>query len=221
MELLEGESVHARVERAGGRLPLPEVLALADELLDVLGAAHGHGIVHRDIKPENLFLTRTGQVKVLDFGIARLLDGSGATSTGTVLGTPGFMPPEQASGRVRDIGPAADLWAAAASRLRAAGRREPARGPHAGRAARHGRHAAGEAARDRLRGGPGGGRACGSSTTRPRRFDARERPGPPPPRLQAALRDAARGIAPSRSPAPATSVPTLVDEERPEPARER
>ena len=73
MELLDGETIDARVEaRPGRRLEVGEVLAIADDVLDVLATAHDSGIVHRDLKPENLFITRTGQVKILDFGIARL-----------------------------------------------------------------------------------------------------------------------------------------------------
>ncbi len=72
MELLDGESLESRAARLGGSLPVDEVLGATDQLLDVLAAAHDKGIVHRDLKPENLFLTREGQLKVLDFGIARL-----------------------------------------------------------------------------------------------------------------------------------------------------
>ena len=118
MELLEGETLKARAARhAGGALPLPEVLALGTQLLDVLAAAHRQGIVHRDIKPENLFVTMNGTLKVLDFGIARLLDSStpGATRAGTAVGTPAFMAPEQALGRSDQIGPAMDVWAVGAT----------------------------------------------------------------------------------------------------------
>src|SRR5580704_3595533 len=72
MELLEGETLEARLERKGGRLPIDEVLWAADRTLQVLTAAFAKGGVHRDIKPENLFLTRDRRLKVLDFGIARL-----------------------------------------------------------------------------------------------------------------------------------------------------
>ena len=74
MELLEGESLDARLER-DGPLPAADVIDQAIQLLDVLGAAHARGIVHRDIKPHNLFWTPAGQLKVLDFGVARLADG--------------------------------------------------------------------------------------------------------------------------------------------------
>ena len=84
MELLEGASIEAVWEKHGRRLPLRAVLAIGDQVLDVLAAAHAAGIVHRDIKPANLFLTRDGAIKVLDFGIARLRDAaqSGARRRG-------------------------------------------------------------------------------------------------------------------------------------------
>lgn len=117
LELLLGESLDARLERSGGRLEVEEALRLLDQLLSTLIAAHDKGIVHRDIKPENLFLTHEGQLKLLDFGIARARDASGAsaTRTGSTMGTPAFMPPEQALGRTREIGPASDLWAVGAT----------------------------------------------------------------------------------------------------------
>src|SRR4051794_35509428 len=83
-----------------GKLPMPEVYEIADQLLDVLASAHDKGIVHRDIKPDNLFLTKEGRVKVLDFGFAQMKSQyrKEQTATGFLLGTPGFMPPEQAIG---------------------------------------------------------------------------------------------------------------------------
>ena len=77
MELLDGETLEQRWRRKGHRLPLEEVLAVADQVLDALAAAHDKGVVHRDLKPENLFLTRDGVVKLLDFGIGRLKEMSG------------------------------------------------------------------------------------------------------------------------------------------------
>ena len=116
MELLEGQTVEQAWERHGGRLEPRVVLAIGDQLLDALAAAHESGIVHRDIKPANLFLTHEGAVKVLDFGIARLRDtGAAATQTGTTLGTPAFMAPEQASGRTSEIDARTDIWAAGAT----------------------------------------------------------------------------------------------------------
>ncbi len=116
MELLEGASVDALWERCRWKVPAGAVLAIAYQLLDVLAAAHQNGIVHRDIKPDNLFVTHEGQVKVLDFGIARLKDTAQASVTGTgfVMGTPSFMAPEQAQGRSKEIDAQSDLWATGA-----------------------------------------------------------------------------------------------------------
>jgi serine/threonine-protein kinase len=115
MELLRG----CCVEDLGSRLPVDVALAIADQLLDVLAAAHAKGIVHRDIKPANLFLLPDGTVKVLDFGIARARDamaGAGAqTSTGMLLGTPAFMAPEQALGATAIIDGQSDVWAVGAT----------------------------------------------------------------------------------------------------------
>jgi len=115
MDLLEGESLDAKWERTGNALPLPLALMFVDAVLDVLAAAHAESVVHRDVKPDNIFITRANGVKVLDFGIARLLDGSGATRSGEVFGTPAFMPPEQAAGRIRDIDARSDIWSAGAT----------------------------------------------------------------------------------------------------------
>lgn len=114
MELLVGETVEQRRERYGGRMSTVETLDGCDRVLDVLVAAHAQGVVHRDLKPDNLFLTVANELKVLDFGIARLLDGSGATGSGDLLGTPSFMAPEQANGRVREIDARTDLWSVGA-----------------------------------------------------------------------------------------------------------
>jgi serine/threonine protein kinase len=117
-ELLDGETIEARRRRLGGVLPIDEVLSLADQVLDVLVAAHAKGIVHRDLKPDNLFLTRSGEVKILDFGIARLREISSCesfTKTGVLLGTPSYMPPEQVRGLTDAIDGRSDLWAVGAA----------------------------------------------------------------------------------------------------------
>lgn len=116
MELLDGESLD-NVQHRLRVLPVPEAVEVLRRLLDVLGAANAKGIVHRDLKPGNLFLTRSGALKVLDFGIARLRDGTEgqATKTGAGFGTPAFMPPEQTRGRTKEIDGRTDLWAAAAT----------------------------------------------------------------------------------------------------------
>jgi serine/threonine-protein kinase len=118
MELLEGESLSSRAERSGGALELCEVFPIADQLLNVLAAAHDKGIVHRDIKPENVFISPSGSIKVLDFGIARLREVAGtgkSTRTGTAMGTPAFMSPEQARGRWEQVDGRTDLWAVGAT----------------------------------------------------------------------------------------------------------
>ncbi|WP_129579248.1 MULTISPECIES: serine/threonine-protein kinase [Sorangium] len=114
MELLEGESLRERALRLGS-VPMPEILAHVDTLLEVLRAAHDAGIVHRDIKPDNLFVTRDGRLKVLDFGIARMKQGGAGlkTRTGAVLGTTSYMAPEQILGR--DVDGRADLYAVGAT----------------------------------------------------------------------------------------------------------
>ena len=116
MELLIGESLADRLER-GGRPDLRDVLAIGHALCDVLARAHARGVIHRDIKPDNLFLTTRGELKVLDFGIARVRqDGrESGTLTGHMLGTPAYMPPEQALGRRHAIDGRSDLWAVGAT----------------------------------------------------------------------------------------------------------
>ncbi len=117
-ELLDGETLEERRVRLGGRLEEGEVLAVVNQLLDTLAAAHARGIVHRDIKPENVFLTHDGRVKVLDFGIARLRElstASSATKTGTSMGTPAYMAPEQARGLWDEVDGRTDLWAVGAT----------------------------------------------------------------------------------------------------------
>jgi serine/threonine protein kinase len=120
MELLEGETLEQRWARSGFRLPPREVLAIADQVLDVLAAAHAKNVVHRDIKPENLFLTKNGVVKVLDFGIARVLEArqarsSTSTRAGMVMGTPAYMAPEQALAHWDEVDGRTDLWAVGAT----------------------------------------------------------------------------------------------------------
>jgi eukaryotic-like serine/threonine-protein kinase len=112
MELLEGEPLKSRIAR--GPLPIDEVLLYGEHIADALDAAHRQGIVHRDLKPANLFVTRRGQLKVLDFGVAKLteavhggaLDETTAvdlrTTTGSAIGTIQYMSPEQARGQEID-----------------------------------------------------------------------------------------------------------------------
>ncbi len=110
MEWLEGESLADRLDRAP--LTLAETLALGRSAADALGALHVHGVVHRDLKPSNIFLEGKDpqRVKVIDFGIARRSDGPEVTRTGVLLGTPGYIAPEQARGD-RNIDSRADVFA--------------------------------------------------------------------------------------------------------------
>jgi serine/threonine protein kinase len=122
MELLEGESLDAWMARSGEVLPVGDVLAVADQVLDTLSAFHAVNVIHRDIKPGNLFITKSGVVKVLDFGLARLRDpriSGSPTATGIVLGTASYMPPEQAQGKTDEIDARSDIFAVGAVMFRA------------------------------------------------------------------------------------------------------
>lgn len=109
MAWLEGEDLAARLKR--GPLGVADALALVHRVAEALGVAHRRGVVHRDVKPANLFLAggELAAVTVLDFGIARREDGA-HTATGTVMGTPGYMSPEQARGQ-SPIDPRTDVFA--------------------------------------------------------------------------------------------------------------
>jgi Tol biopolymer transport system component len=109
MELVEGSSLRRMVDEA--RPGLARVLSIATQVADGLAAAHARGIVHRDLKPENVMVSPQGHVKILDFGLAKLVGNPPAdgpteqllTRPGEVLGTVGYMSPEQASGRGTDL----------------------------------------------------------------------------------------------------------------------
>jgi serine/threonine-protein kinase len=107
MELVTGPTLRQVLDQAG-TLPAGEAVSIAAAVCEALDVAHAAGLVHRDIKPANIVLAAGGEVKVLDFGIARADGGDGTTRTQTVLGTPAYLSPEQASGQA--AGPQADLY---------------------------------------------------------------------------------------------------------------
>ena len=111
MELVEGESLDARLARQG-RLPIAVGAEIAIQICEGLAAAHAAGVVHRDLKPANVLCARSGRVVLTDFGIARALADDGASAkvkTAGIVGTPAYMAPEQVSGGVADA--RADLYA--------------------------------------------------------------------------------------------------------------
>lgn len=110
MPLIEGESLRDRLDREG-RLPVADAIRLVSEVADALDYAHAAGILHRDLKPENILLSR-GHALLADFGIASTAaapDQARLTQTGTSLGTPAYMSPEQATGE-RELGPPCDIY---------------------------------------------------------------------------------------------------------------
>jgi eukaryotic-like serine/threonine-protein kinase len=130
MEYLEGESLRARLDREGA-LAMEDALPILIDIASALGAAHQRGIVHRDLKPENIHLAQTRQpvlVKVLDFGIAKIIRATGGDITrhGSVLGTPKYIAPEQAVGMAVDA--RADVYALGMLAWRMLGGRHPFEG---------------------------------------------------------------------------------------------
>jgi serine/threonine protein kinase len=117
MELLVGETLEQRWTRLGRRVPVGDAIAIAAEIMEPLVAVHRVGIVHRDLKPSNVFLSRQG-LKLLDFGVARLreinADETAITRSGSMLGTPAFMAPEQARGHWDEVDARTDIWGASA-----------------------------------------------------------------------------------------------------------
>lgn len=108
MEFVEGEDLKTLLRRVDGVLPEDRAKEIGAQVCEALAYAHAQGIVHRDIKPQNILLSRDGQVKVTDFGIARALASAAITETGTVLGSVQYLSPEQARGL--GVGQSSDLY---------------------------------------------------------------------------------------------------------------
>jgi tetratricopeptide (TPR) repeat protein len=108
MDLIEGEGLDRRIDR-DGPLPPDDALAIARQLAEGLSAAHARGVIHRDLKPANVLIDREGRAFITDFGVARSLASGGLTQTGSVVGTPDYLSPEQARGEPVDA--RSDLYA--------------------------------------------------------------------------------------------------------------
>lgn len=109
-EYADGGTLERKLQ-AEGPLPVVEAVKLVYQIARGVGAAHSRGVVHRDLKPANILLTSDGTPKVADFGLAKVLGAESNTVTGSILGTPSYMSPEQAAGVIRRIAPQTDVYA--------------------------------------------------------------------------------------------------------------
>ena len=115
MQLLLGETVRDAWKKCGRTMPIGRVLQICERVVDCLASCHAINVIHRDLKPANIFITEDGEIKVLDFGVAQMRDAtSERTATGTALGTPAYMSPEQAMGLVDQLDGRADLFSVGA-----------------------------------------------------------------------------------------------------------
>ncbi len=109
MGFVEGESLADRIK--DGPLPPREAAEYTKKIAQAIAFAHERGVIHRDLKPANVLLDQKDQPKVTDFGLAKIVEGdSGLTATGQILGTPSYMPPEQAAGQLDRVNEAADIY---------------------------------------------------------------------------------------------------------------
>ncbi len=114
MGFVEGGSLSQRL--AEGPLPAREAAALLLKVAEAIEFAHRRGVIHRDLKPANILLDPNGNPRVTDFGLAKKIEGDGGlTGSGQIMGTPSYMPPEQAGGKRGDVGPATDVYALGAT----------------------------------------------------------------------------------------------------------
>ena len=114
MDFIDGESLESRLK--DHPLPPREAAGLMEQVARAIAYAHGREVIHRDLKPANILVNQQGQPRVTDFGLAkRVQGGSDLTATGAVLGTPSYMPPEQAAGRLDQIGERSDVYSLGAT----------------------------------------------------------------------------------------------------------
>lgn len=134
MDLLEGKTLEVVRQECGGKMDVARALDVADALMDALHAVHSAGIIHRDLKPQNVFICDDGPVKLLDFGVARVLEDTRGRSKmslfGVVLGTPSFMSPEQAIGARDRVDHRADVYSLGATLFTALTGETVHLGPH-------------------------------------------------------------------------------------------
>ena len=115
MELLEGETVRDAWKKSGRTMNAGRVLQICEKVVDCLASCHAIKVIHRDLKPANIFILKEDEIRVLDFGVAQMRDAtSERTATGTALGTPAYMSPEQAMGLVDQLDGRADLFSVGA-----------------------------------------------------------------------------------------------------------
>ncbi len=129
LEYCGGGSLEKKL--AGTPLPPHEAARIVETLAQAVQAAHHENVIHRDLKPANILLTADGTPKISDFGLAKKLDESSQTGSGTVVGTPSYMAPEQARGEVKQVGPSADIYALGAILYECLTGRPPFKGPTA------------------------------------------------------------------------------------------
>ncbi len=106
MAYYQGETLRERINK--GPMSIKEAIEVTKQICDGLSKAHGQGIIHRDVKPANIIITDDGVVKIVDFGVAKFMSQKGSTAPGSVIGTPGYMSPEQARGK--DVDHRTDVW---------------------------------------------------------------------------------------------------------------
>src|SRR5262249_15235198 len=127
LEFCAGGNLAERLRR--GPMEPREAAGLIQTLARAVHAAHQAKVIHRDLKPANVLLAGDGTPKVSDFGLAKKLDEAGHTHSGAVMGTPSYMAPEQASGKGKELGPAADTYALGAILYECLTGRPPFMGP--------------------------------------------------------------------------------------------